>query len=456
MYSKIRLIINITLTLVILIFLVPLPASFALDTLWSLYQEAVKKDPLLKEAQAQLKASLQEKPLARSQLLPRLEAQIGQGYYDKNITGIGPKGIKKDYWGDNYGARLVQPIFNGQAYVSLKMAESIISAQEAQVIYARQDLIKRVALAYIDLLDAKSLLRVAKDRLRLDSKIVERAKDFLKVGTGDIVSVREAEARLDSAKAGIVKAKNLVTIKRTNLSVITKTSVGKVADINRFIPLLPDPDDKNAWIKAALDNQPILKKAQKRLVFAKQSIEHERRARWPRADLEVVADYANGQFLPDVIYREAHGVFKITFPFYLGGAIGARTRRAEEEAIAAKHRLEQIEDRVTIQTTNAFSRLKDSVALINAAKKALESARVSMDATNKGYEVGTRDVIDVLDMTDKYLVAKQRYLHSLYDHLRARILLKSASGTISERDLKSIEALLVADGQKGEGSHGAK
>ena len=417
----------------------------ASDTVWSLYQKAVEKDPLLKEAQAELKASVAERPLAKSQLMPKLEAQIGQGYYDKNISGIGPSDIKKDYWGDNYGVRLIQPIFNGQAYVSLKMAESLISAQQAQVILAKQELIRKVAIAYLNLLDAQADLVVAKERVKLDARILSRAKTFLKVGTGDIVSVKEAEARLDAARAEVLNAMNLVSIKRTDLSVAAHTEVADIVDVRPFTPLHPEPDDPDAWIKAALENQPILKEAKQKLLLATQKIEHERRARWPRIDLEGVASYANGQFLPDVIYREAHGVFKFTFPLYLGGSIGARTKQAEKKALAARHRFDRLKDIVTLDTQRAFLKLKDSVAQIHAAEKAMESARVSMKATNKGYEVGTRDVIDVLDMTDKYLTRRSQFYRALYNHLKARILLKSASGTLTETDLKALDGLLAYD-----------
>jgi len=441
------------LTLLLLVLISPVGYCFEYDTVWSLYQQAVKKDPLIKAAEARLKASHQEKPLARSQLMPHLQAEIGQGYYAKNITGMGPEGIKKDYWGDNYGVRLVQPIFNGQACVSLKMAKSIISAQKAQYIFAKQELIKRLSIAYLDLLDAKSALQVARDRVKLDERILERAKTFLRVGTGDIVSVKEAEARLDAAKAGVINAKNLVSIKKSDLSIVAHTNVNEILDIREFTPRLPDPNNPDAWIKAALDNRPILKEAGHKLVLANQKIEHARRARWPRVDFEAAASYANGLFLPDVIYREAHGVFKLTFPFYLGGAITANTRKAQQEALAAEHNLRHLEDVVTLETKSAYLTLKDSVALIDAASKALESARVSMEATTKGYEVGTRNIIDVLDITDKYLVRRQQYLHSLYNHLKARILLKKATGTLGEADLKALEGLLMRNtGRKDPGN----
>ncbi len=444
----------ITTLIFFLASLLTVKACYGYDSVLSLYNKAVKKDPLVLEAEAKLKASFTEKPLARSQLMPHLEASMGQGYYDKNISGVGPRDVRKDYWGDNYGARLIQPIFNGQAYISLKMAQSIISAQEAQLLFAKQELIRRVTVAYLDLLDAEAQLKASKDRVRLDRKVLDRARTFLKVGTGDIVSVKEAEARLDSAKAAVIRAKNLVSVKKTNLSIVTHSQVGDILDVRKITPVPPDPDDPQKWIEAALDNQPILKEASKRLLLATQKVEHEKRARWPRIDLEAAADYANGQFLPDVIYREAHGVFKFTFPLYLGGSIGAKVEKAQAEAVAARHRLNHFRDIVTLQTKNAFSTLKDSVALVDAAALALESAKVSMDATNKGYEVGTRDVIDVLDQTDKYIFRKKQYFHALYNHLKARILLKSASGTIGEADLRSLEGLLQKQPEEKDSKNG--
>ncbi len=433
------------LTLILFIFFTILfvsSNSFGAEDLLTLYKRAVETDPLLKKALSDLEASKAQKPLARSLLLPKLEAGMGQGYYNKNITGIRPDEIQKGYWGDNYSARLIQPIFDGQAWVSLKMAKSMVGISEAQVLFAKQDLIKRVAMAYFDLLDAKALLRAQKERVKLDKKILDRARVALRAGTGDIVSLKEAKARFDASRARLVSFKNLVEIKRENLSITCHSPIGDIKDVRSFKVIGPEPNDVNQWIMVALDNQPILHKAQKELELSREKLEHEKRARWPRIDLEAQADYANGLFLPDVIYREAHTVFKFTFPLYLGGSIEARTDIAQSKLISSRHKLEHLKDVITLKTKQAFLRLRDSIAIVNASKEAMESARVSMDATTKGYEIGTRNVIDALDMTDKYILNKMKYNRAIYDHLKARVMLKTAAGIITERDITSLNGLL--------------
>ncbi len=419
----------------------------ASQDLLTLYQKAKESDPLLKKAISELDASLEQKPLARSELLPKLQAQMGQGYYGKKITGMGPVEINKDYWGDDYSIRLIQPIFNGQAYISLKMAEHLVDANKAKVLVAQQDLIKKVAFAYFNLLDANSALKVSKNRLYLIKQVLDRANVFLKTGMGDVLSVKEAKARYYAAKAKLIEAENALALAKENLSILTHVQVEQILDIGKFEIKGPEPDDVEKWINAALENQPILKSAKESLVIAEKKIELERRARWPRIDLEAMAAYANGQFLPDVIYREAHGVLRFTFPIYLGGSINAKTAIAEKEAISARHNLSYLKDIVTLQTKRAFLKLKDSISIIQAAKQALDSAKISLAATKKGYEIGTRDVIDLLDMTDKYIASKQNLFHSVYDHLKARVELKAASGLLGEGDIISLNGLL----QDGEG-----
>lgn len=420
--------------------------SFSTKDLLSLYQMARESDPLLKKAVSALEATLEQKPLTRSTLLPKLQAQMGQGYYGKKITGLGPLEIKRDYWGDDYSIRLIQPIFNAQAYVSLKMADHSIDAKRAELLAEEQRLIKKVAIAYFNLLDARAAVVVSKNRLKLIKEVLDRANAFLEAGMGDVLSVKEAKARYYAAKAGVVNAENALSLSKENLSILVHAPVSEVADIGKFEIVGPKPDDVKKWIKAALENQPILKSAQEGLLAAEKKIEYERRARWPKIDLEAMAGYADGLFLPDVIYREAHGVLRFTIPIYLGGSISSKTAIAEKEAISARHNLSFLKDVIILQTKRAFLRLKDSISIIQAAKQALDSAKVSLKATKKGYEIGTRDVIELLDMTDKYIEAKQGLFHAIYNHLKARVELKAAAGLLGEGDIISLNGLLKDGG----------
>ena len=429
------------------------PLSYPAQDLISIYKMARDTDPALKAAMSDLEASKTERPLAMSQLLPQLTALAGIGRYRKNISGIGPDNIDKGFWGESYSATLVQPIFNGQAYISLKMAESMIQTQEAEVLAVSQDLMARVCASYFDLLDARAQRSVARDNVRLSKKIYDQAVAFFKAGTGDIVSVKEAKARWDAAKAGVIKAENRISIAKENLSILVHRRVGDILDVRPFKPTGPDPDDISKWVQAALDNQPRLKEAKLRIKLANQEIDYNKRQRWPKLNLEAQASYTDGSFLPDVIYRDVHGMVVLSIPFYLGGSIGAKTQRATAKAISARHGYQRTCDEITFETKRAYLKLKDSISQLEAAKQAMESAKVSMEATNKGYEIGTRNVVDAVNMTDRYLIAKRAYLNALYSHIIARIELKKVTGILTIKDLESINGLLDNPPKDGQNAH---
>ncbi len=428
--------------------MLPVAPCLGADDLLDIFEKAQATDPALKAALSDLEASRAERPLAMSRLLPQLTALAGIGRYRKNISGMASGHIDKDFWGESYSATLVQPIFNGQAYVSLDMAENMIQTQETEVLAVSQDLMARVCAAYFGLLDARAGQAVAEDNVRLSHKIYDQAESFLKAGTGDIVSVKEARARLDAARARLIRARDMVAVAEENLSTLIHEKVGDILDVRPFTPMGPEPDDMSAWVDAALSNQPRLKEARLKVILASQEIDYQKRERWPRLNLEAQASYTDGSFLPDVIYRDVHGMVVLSIPFYLGGSIGAKTERAAAKAVSARHNLQHTSDEITFRTKRAFLHLKDSISHLEAAKQALESARVSMDATNRGYEIGTRNVIDAVNMTDRYIIQKHAYMTALYSHILARISLKNAAGLLTIRDLESVNSLLKKAGSE--------
>ncbi len=412
------------------------------EDLLSVYEQAVKTDPLLAAAEARLEAYKAARPLARSALLPNLTVGAGVARRRTHIMGFEKAASKECYWGNQYSVTLKQPIFDGQAYAKLKVAQAGIMAGKAALISARQDLILRVTRAYFGVLKAEAKARVTKSEQDFLKRILDQTQAFLKVGTGDITAVQEAQARVDMAEAELIKADNAVRVSRRRLELITHEPVGSVSDVGPFLPKGPNPDKMDLWVQSALLNQPLLEQARKKLEMAKDRVKVARRERWPRLDMQAEAGYLKGSFVPEVKRRDMEAGLVLSFPLYLGGSIGAKTRQAEAESLVTQHQLERLRDQVKLDTESAFLNLRESVAQLNAAIQAVNSAKISMKSTNKGYLLGTRTVIDTLDTTQNYRDARLRYLSALYDHLVARVELKGAAGILSVQDIMAINSLL--------------
>ena len=96
-----------------------------------------------------------------------------------------------------------------------------------------------------------------------------------------------------------------------------------------------------------------------------------------------------------------------------------------------------------LDTESAFLTLKDSVAQLGASVKAVESAQISMEATQKGYEVGTRSIIDLLDSVQNLASARRNYTLTLYTQVLARAELKASAGVITVKDVEAVNTLLL-------------
>jgi outer membrane protein len=416
------------------------------DNLLEAYEQAFATDPALAQARAQLQAEMQGKPLARSALLPHLGAAASVGDNTARITGFGAP-ISTGYLSNSYSVSLTQAVFNGQAFTALKQADSRIQASEAALAYTEQQLALQVTTAYFNVLQAQAQDRVAEKQEKLLDSIYRQTQANLQVGTGDIIAVREAQARLDAAKADVIKARNAVAVAQRSLQRLTHHPVGILEDLGRFEAMGPQPDQTQPWVDMALKSQPLLHQAEAQLRTAQEQVEYNRRERWPKINLQGIASHTLGSPFPGVDFNQIGASLNLSMPLYEGGSISAAVQQSQAQAQASVDNLANLRDEVTLNTQTAFLNLQDSVAQLHAAKETVASAKVSLEGTRKGYEVGTRSIIDLLNTATDYIRAEQDYNVALYNQVVARVQLKAAAGVLTAADLESINALLSKDGR---------
>src|SRR5690606_9534072 len=128
-----------------------LPAHAA-DDLMTIYRDALRSDPVLRQAQAARDAVQELRPQARSVLLPNISASAGYNWTARD---------GEDWDGTTYGLQLTQPIFRYSALVQLRQVDALASQADIEFAAAQQELILRVADRYFAVLDAESTLRLA-------------------------------------------------------------------------------------------------------------------------------------------------------------------------------------------------------------------------------------------------------------------------------------------------------
>jgi outer membrane protein len=134
---------------------------------------------------------------------------------------------------------------------------------------------------------------------------------------------------------------------------------------------------------------------------------------------------------------------QFTLPIYSGGAVSSRVRQAEYQHRAARERLERTARETERATRDAYLGVVAEMSRVEALQQAVESARVALQATEAGYEVGTRTTVDVLDARRRLFEAETNYARSRYDYLINVLRLKGAAGVLDPNEIADVNAKLT-------------
>ena len=107
-----------------------------------------------------------------------------------------------------------------------------------------------------------------------------------------------------------------------------------------------------------------------------------------------------------------------------------------------------VEDTLFTQRTiiqNVRSGFSDVITLganLKAQKQAVVSARSALEATRVGYEVGTRNIVDLLQSEKNLYTAEKNLANAKYDYLLAELNLELAAGVLSPQKINEINNYL--------------
>ncbi len=407
------------------------------------YRQAAESSPLVKQASARWQAEQSGKDIARSALAPRLTVEGAASQNQLDLTGFGAAPINEEYNPSSYSVTLTQPLINGAAWSTFQASRSKAQSYEAGLLAVKQDLILQTADAYFAVLRAEALERTALSQQTLLQKICDRAEGERRAGTGDMIAVQEARARLDAAQAELLSARNGVQLARRALEKLTHQPVETLTDLETLEPQGPVPALMEEWVKSAEVSQPVLEQARQELQASRYMIAAASRGNWPVVSLNAQYIRADGSFMPAIERRESLVGVSAVWPLFEGGRVRASKARAEALARVSQYGLEALTDNVRLETQRAFLNLENSVAQLTAARRALESAQTALKATQKGYEIGSRSVVDVLDSARRQAAAESDYYLALYSQVLCRMQLKASAGVLSENDVHAINQLLT-------------
>ena len=412
-------------------------------SLIEVYYQALKNDPTFKQARNVWLAARQNFPIARSGYLPALSLTANaERAYQKTlpvITTINENGYAFSH---GYSVSLTQPLFNYQVWKSMQSQKASVKAATATFAAAAQDLMVRTTKAYFLVLQAWDKLRYTKANTRAVLQQLITAQQQFNVGLISITGVYDAQSVYDNSIAAEITDLNSLDNRIEDLRAITGQYYRVLNGIRRLVPLVaPRPNNIDAWVKTA-ERQNYSIVAQKYTVISnREAIDQAAAGAMP--ELDAVASYtasrgADFDNNSNTFDRTAMAGVQLTFTPFQGGLVVANTRQARYNYLAASDQLEFVHRSVIATTRQSFLGVVTGIHQIKADGQAIVSSRNALKATQAGYDVGTRTMVDVLDDLATVFRAEQNRADDQYIYLASIIDLKAAAGTLCADDVKKL------------------
>jgi outer membrane protein TolC len=303
-----------------------------------------------------------------------------------------------------------------------------VDIAQLQTQRAYQTVANDVAVAYYQLLRARSLQRIAKESVRRGEDDLDVARKLAKGGVIEREKVLRAEVALAQDKRSLDTAEEMeaVAVAALNLAigvnVNAATSIVDTGDIPPFSLGLADA------LQAAVGSRREFQVARQAVQVAQVG------SRVARADFapRVVAE---GDYL-DFQQSNPRGHFDLPFAFiklewevFEGGKRVAEVRVADSRIREAAAEAESIADGIAFQVNQAYRQLE-------TARKGIERARPAVQQTRETYRLvvararqGDATPAELTDAEAGLTRAEQDYANSLYDYLTAVERLQYAMGT---------------------------
>ena len=423
----------------------------AAESLEAIYQLAVAQDPVLRASVAGARAQQAAIGEARARLLPQIQFQSIYTEVDQSgrVNGIRIEDYS-DLSSTDYQVVLQQSLFSLPIWHQWSASRAEGRRAEATLRAARENLVLRVATAYFGVLNASDNLASARaeaNTLREQSAKIER-----RFASGLVLAteVLEARAAADLATVNRLAHEDRLATALESLRVITGREHRELWPLREDFPAEgPQPEALDAWLGWALQDNAELRAARHGLSAARRQLRAASSQLLPTlsGSVQHATSERNGRsqtLAVDQRYKGYTASLQLSLPLYAGGALLAQSRRARQQYLQARALLDSQRREVARQLRVQFSTARILERQVQARQRSLDSARQTLSSVRRGYEVGTRDLIDVLDRETKLYAAQRNHSEARYDSILSLLQLKALAGRLSGEDLQALNAWLAA------------
>lgn len=333
------------------------------------------------------------------------------------------------------GVRLTQPVFaGGRNIANVRGADQRVLAGRQNLRQTENRVLLNTVTAYNDVLRDQQLVQLNENQVKVLEEQLRASRDRFEVGDVTRTDVAQSDARLANARSQLIAARGRLTASREAYRRI----VGREpVDLQIPPPLPPLPGTVEQAVDIAAAENPQVLAARFQEAAARYDVRVQQAGRLPTLSASSEVGYQNitlgssnansGFNITD--FGQSVGA-TLTVPFYQGGAVSSRIREAQARRSQALENVAVAERQATESARNAWDQIQTARATIEAAQVAVSANELALEGTRQENLVGSRNILDVLNAQQEFLLAQSNLVTARRDEYVAGYTLLSTLGRV--------------------------
>lgn len=400
---------NITLTCRALAASLVLSFNAAAQTgpLTDAFSLALRHDPVFQAAKAERDANMSGAQAAGAAYYPQFQASYQQLEIENSA--------RQTY-------SISQPLIHAEKLASYKEAGPREGLAKATYELREQELATRLFKAVSELIKNKESLRLNQAKIDALLKQAESAKKAHELGQGTVTDWRDAQVRLEQARADSLSLEVQINASSRSIAAMTGQPADRLAlQVPRQARSLAIKS-LDAWVAEGLNANPQIVMALQNHKLAQINT--------LRAD-GAVLPVLNGVYTTTSNNIASNNYFGLTVSLPLQASSLYQMRAAAANANKSQEQARDTEEKTRLEVHRFWSLVNAGLQELPIRLGAIEAAQLSVQANEKSFKGGVRSQIDVLNSIQTLYQVQQDYVNavlSLADNY-LNLLLQSASPT---------------------------
>ena len=397
---------------------------------------AIENNVTLKQVKLKAKSAQEDVKQSRAALLPTVTASTNQGV---GYSPFDESGADKTYYSGSYNVNAQWTVWNGgQNTNALKINKLTAEQSELSVDETSNDIQETVTKLFVQILYMTEAIEVNRQSLETSKKNEERGRTMVEVGKMSKADLAQLTAQRVASEYAIVESETQLSKYKQQL----KNEL-ELLDQREFDIAIPTTSDQQALVdipamlsvyQAALMQRPEVKNAQLGVESSKLQLKSARAGHLPTVTMSGSASTSTNS-MSDVTWGQQmkmglglSGSVIVSVPIIDGRKAKTSIRKAkiaEEQAVLS---FQNEEDNLYYTIEGLWLDAVNNQQKFISASASVDSEQASYDLLQEQFNLGLKNIVELLSGKDKLLTALQNKLQSKYMTILNIQLLKFYEG----------------------------